>query len=72
MRALPLIAGILGIVFLALAAYYWSTPAGELPAFLPGFKAGGPDVHVKHALGSLVIGLALIGVAWYDGGRRRS
>ncbi len=71
MRPLPLVAGILGVLFLALAAYYWWTPAGELPAFLPGFKAGATGVHVRHALGSLVIGLALIGVAWYQGGSSR-
>jgi hypothetical protein len=30
------IAVIIGLAFIALAALYWLTPAGELPAFLPG------------------------------------
>jgi hypothetical protein len=63
-RPLPLIAGILGVVCLALAAYYWVTPAGDLAPFLPGFEAGVQTVHVKHALGALVIGIALLAVAW--------
>ena len=31
---------IVGLAFLALAALYWLTPAGELPAFVPGFAPG--------------------------------
>jgi hypothetical protein len=31
------VAVIIGLAFIALAALYWLTPAGELPAFLPGY-----------------------------------
>jgi ammonia channel protein AmtB len=62
---------VLGLIFLALAALYWLTPAGGLPAFLPGFRAGSTAIHVKHAVGMLVIGLALLAVAWF-GSRRAS
>ncbi|MGO9421513.1 hypothetical protein [Roseiarcus sp.] len=65
-RPLPLIAGILGLVFLALAVLYWLTPAGELPSFLPGFVAGVDKPHVKHALGSLVVAIVLFGFAWFQ------
>lgn len=68
-RPLPLIAGLLGVVFLALAALYWFVPAGSLPSFLPGFEAGGDQVHLKHGIGSLVIALALFAFAWSQGGR---
>jgi hypothetical protein len=64
-KPLPLIAGILGIVFLALAALYGLVPAGSLPAFIPGFEAGSDRVHVTHALVSLIIALALFALAWF-------
>jgi len=63
-KPLPLIAGLLGVVFLALAAVYWLTPAGSLPSFLPGFEPGAQNVHVKHALGSLIVALILFAFAW--------
>lgn len=65
MRHLPLLAGLLGVVFLALAAVYWLTPAGSLPSFLPGFEVGSVHVHFKHALGSLILALALFAFAWF-------
>jgi hypothetical protein len=63
-KPLPLIAGLLGVVFLALAAVYWLIPAGSLPAFLPGFDAGSAHVHSRHALGSLIVALVLFAFAW--------
>ena len=59
------VAVVVGLVFLGLAALYWLTPAGQLPSFLPGFSEGATDIHVKHALGALVIGLAALAVAWF-------
>ena len=59
------VAVVVGLVFLGLAALYWRTPASELPAFLPGFREGATDIHVKHALGALIIGLAALAVAWF-------
>jgi hypothetical protein len=63
-----LIAGLLGFVFLALAAVYWLTPADGLPSFLPGFQAGSDHVHVTHALASLIVGLGLfvIAILWFQ------
>ena len=60
-----IIAGLLGLVSLALAVFYWMTPAGGLPAFLPGFEAGSDHIHTSHALGCLVVGLVLLVVAWF-------
>jgi hypothetical protein len=48
-RPLPLIAGLLGVLFLAIAAMYWFVPASGLPSFFPGFKAGSAHIAVKHA-----------------------
>ncbi len=62
---LSLIAGLLGLVSVALAAVYWLTPAGSLPAFFPGFAAGSSHIHVSHALGALIVGLVLLALAWF-------
>ena len=68
MMAGPWILGIIGLVFIAIALVYWLTPAGGLPSFLPGFQAGSDHVHVTHALGSLLIALALFAIAivWFQ------
>ena len=65
-KPLPLIAIILGIVFLALAVLYELTPAGSLPAFIPGFEAGSDHVHMTHALVSLIVALLLFVFAWFQ------
>ena len=69
-RPLPLIAGLLGLLFLAVAAMYWFVPASGLPSFFPGFKAGSGHIAVKHAIGSLVIALVLFAFAWLQSRRR--
>ena len=71
-KPLPLLAGLLGLVFLALAAFYWLTPAGNLPTFLPGFEAGSAHVHERHALGSLIVALVLFAFAWFRRAPRKS
>ena len=70
-KPLPILAGLLGLVFLALAAVYWLVPAGSLPTFLPGYEAGGDAVHFKHGLASLILALALFAFAWFQSGPER-
>ena len=70
-KPLPILAALLGILFVAVAAFYWLTPAGSLPAFFPGFEAGSEHVHVRHALGSLVLALGLLAFAWFQSARGR-
>jgi hypothetical protein len=60
------VAVIAGLAFIGLAALYWLTPAGELPAFLPGFKPGAMKPHFNHGLGTLIIGLAALVFAWFS------
>ena len=68
MVAVSIILVIFGLVFIAIALVYWMTPAGGLPRFLPGFEAGSDHVHLTHALGSLLVALALFAVAivWFQ------
>jgi hypothetical protein len=59
---------ILGILFILIAIYYWITPAGSLPAFVPGYEPGVAATHFKHGLASLIVGVACLVVAWFASG----
>jgi len=63
----PLLA-ILGLLFIALAVYYWLTPAGSLPSFMPGHLAGATEHHFKHGLAALLLGLGCWVLAWFSSG----
>ena len=67
-KPVPWIIGIIGLVFIGLAIVYSLTPADGLPSFLPGFQAESDHVHLTHALGSLVVALALFAIAiiWFQ------
>lgn len=55
---------LVGLFFIGLAALYWLTPAGNLPAFVPGYEAGSTKPHLTHGLGMLIIGLIALALAW--------
>ena len=59
---------IIGIVFIGVSLVYWLTPAGGLPDFLPGFEASSDHFHLTHALGLLIVALALFAIAiiWFQ------
>ena len=75
-KPVPLIIGIIGIVFfciigivlIGVALVYWLTPAGGLPRFLPGFEASSDHFHLTHALGLLIVALVLFAIAiiWFQ------
>ena len=69
MRAVAVVAALLGLVSLVLAVVYFLTPAASLPSFLPGFQPGEAAIHVKHAIGSLVAAIAFFVVAGFLGRR---
>ncbi len=69
-KLIPWGAVVLGIVFLALAALYWMTPAGNVPSFLPGYEAGSTTVHFKHGLAALILAGGLFVLAWFKSGPR--
>jgi hypothetical protein len=58
----------LGLIFLVLAVYYWMTPAGSLPGFMPGYIDSSTHVHFKHGLGALILGIACFIFAWFKSG----
>ncbi len=55
-----------GVLFIIIAFVYISTPAGSLPVIMPGFEIGSAHIHYKHAIGSLIVGLALFAFAWFS------
>ena len=63
------IAILLGVICLAAAVMYFMMPAGSLPAFIPGYEAGGTRIHVKHGIAAAVVGVVLFGIAWFTGRR---
>ncbi len=67
-----MIAVVLGIVFVILAFFYWLTPAGNLPSFMPGFIAGSSAIHFKHGLAALIVAILLFIYAWFAGGKKSS
>ena len=71
-KILNILAVVLGIGFIALAIYYWMTPANMLPAFVPGYDAALTTPHLKHGIASLVVGLALLVYAWFASAKKVS
>jgi len=71
-KFLTILAVIFGIAFIALAIYYWMTPANMLPAFVPGYDAALATPHIKHGIASLVVGLALLVYAWFASAKKVS
>ena len=63
-RALTVLLVVVGVAFIALAVYYWVTPAGSLPGFFPGYEAASAHVHVKHGVAALFVGLLCLLAAW--------
>jgi len=65
MKTLGIIAIVLGIVFLALAFVYWTTPASGLPHFFPGYDSALAAVHFKHGSAALILVVLLFIFAWF-------
>lgn len=62
---------IIGVALIALAVYYWVTPAGSLPSFFPGHLAGSAHKHIKHGVAALVVGIVCFMAAWMLSGKQR-
>jgi hypothetical protein len=66
---MKLVLTLLGVVLLVVAAVYFLMPAGQLPAFFPGYAAGDAHVHTKHGIVAGVAGLALLAAGVWMGRR---
>jgi hypothetical protein len=61
---------VIGVALIALAIYYFVTPAGSLPSFFPGHLAGSAHKHVKHGVLALAVGIVCLLGAWVLSGKR--
>jgi amino acid permease len=62
-----LILAIVGILLVILAVIYMVTAAGSLPSFIPGHINGSTGHHPLRVGVALVVGLVLLGGAWWLG-----
>ncbi len=62
-----LILAIIGILLIILALIYLTTAAGSLPSFIPGHVNGSTGHHPLRIGVALVVGLVLLGGAWWLG-----
>jgi len=62
-----LILGIVGLLLVILAVIYMTTAAGSLPSFIPGHLNGSTGHHPLRAGVALIVGLVLLGGAWWLG-----
>ena len=69
-RLLMVLFIVLGVVLVAVAVYYWVTPAGSLPSFVPGHIAGSAHIHVKHGIAALFAGIVCFLGAWMLSGKK--
>lgn len=69
-RALVILLAILGVAFIAIAVYYWVTPAGSLASFVPGHLAGSAHKHLKHGLAAFIAGIACLLGVWMLTGKK--
>ncbi len=60
---------VVGIALVAIAVYYWVTPARSLPSFFPGHLAGSAHKHLKHGLVAFVVGVVCFLGAWMTSGK---
>ena len=64
-----MIAYILGIICIIAAVMYFVMPAGQLPAFMPGYEVGSAHVHVRHAVIAVAAAVVLFLIGWFVGRR---
>jgi hypothetical protein len=60
---------VVGAVLIAVATYYFLTPADQLPPWMPGFEAGMARVRLKHGIAAAVLGAIVFAVGYFTGRR---
>ena len=66
---MKMIAYLLAIVCVIAAVMYFVMPAGQLPTFMPGYSAGSPLIHMKHAIAAAAAAVVLFAIGWIMGRR---
>src|SRR5262249_56789495 len=68
--AMKVLAYVLAIVCAVAAIVYFTTQAGSLPTFMPGYAAGSSRIHTTHALAATVAAIVLVIFGWVAGRSR--
>jgi hypothetical protein len=66
---MKIIAYLLAIICAVVAVMYFTTQAGSLPTFMPGYAEGSTHIHHMHAYAAGVAAVVLFGVGWFSGRR---
>ena len=61
---------VLAVIFAAVAAYYWVTPASSLLHFVPGYNAHDSAPHAKHAIAALALAAGCLLLLWFSTGKK--
>lgn len=64
--------GVLAVMSVLLAVYYFATPADSLLQFLPGYEGGVTDHHYKHGLAALILAIGCGLLIWFSSGKKSS
>lgn len=71
-RRLIIGAVLVGVLLIAVAIIYFTTPEHSLPSFFPGHtsasSAEANHHHTKHGIAALVVALACFAFAWFQSG----
>jgi hypothetical protein len=62
-----MLAYLLAIICIAAAAMYYTMPAGQLPAFIPGHLDGSAHIHRLHAYAAAGVAVVLFVLGWFFG-----
>ncbi len=69
-RSWTVILIVIALIFFGLAIFYWTTKAGSLPHYFPGYEAGSTHIHLKHGLAALILGIGSLVLAWFYSGKK--
>jgi hypothetical protein len=70
MKLQTVVLGVLAAAFVAVAVYYFVTPADALLHFMPGYQAGMTAAHTKHGLAALVLAVGCGLLLWFTTGKK--
>jgi hypothetical protein len=64
------LAYLLAIICIIAAVMYYTTQAGSLPTFMPGYLVGSTHIHTTHALAAVIAAIVLFLIGWAVGRSR--
>jgi hypothetical protein len=68
--AMKMLAFLLAIICAVIAVMYYTTQAGSLPSFMPGYIPGSQHMHMKHAVIAAVAAIVLFVLGLFVGRSR--